>query len=46
MINDPTDPYGGEYPPPPAGDPDDPQPAMGWWQVIGGAWRWVTDPTR
>lgn len=19
---------------------------LGWWQLIGGAWRWVTDPTR
>jgi hypothetical protein len=29
------------------GDPQMPgdQNPTGWWEVIGGAWRWVTDPT-
>lgn len=25
--------------------PEDGEDPLGWWQLIGGAWRWVTDPT-
>lgn len=32
-LNDPLDPRGGGYNP------------AGWWEIIGGTWRWITDPT-
>lgn len=39
-----SDPINSDYPiddelPGPGPDP------TGWWEVIGGAWRWMTDPT-
>jgi hypothetical protein len=44
MDEDPFDPYA-DLPEVPA-EPD-PVPVIepGWWEVIGGAWRWMTDPT-
>ena len=34
----------GKRPADPHGDADVWLP-VGWWQLIGGAWRWVTDPS-
>lgn len=42
MINDPTDPYAGETPPPPS-DPGDAE-VEGWWRVIEGVWYYITNP--
>lgn len=47
MENEPVDPTYDEpiYATP--HDPDHPpRIEPGWWQLIGGAWRWMTDPTE
>ena len=46
MEPDPTDPFG---PPPGDGNPDEKDPmegvaGPGWWALIDGVWRWMTDP--
>jgi hypothetical protein len=46
MEPDPTEPL---YPPYEEGDTDDKDPTKGqvepgWWALVGGVWRWVTDP--
>ncbi|HEX6371109.1 MAG TPA: hypothetical protein VF006_19480 [Longimicrobium sp.] len=43
METDPLDPYENDLP----SDSPDPPPSTepGWWDVIGGAWRWVVNPT-
>jgi hypothetical protein len=38
----PEGPWGPEGPPSDRGTWVDP---VGWWQLMDGAWRWVTDPT-
>ncbi len=30
----------------PPENPHEPRDPVGWWDLIGGAWRWVTDPSR
>jgi hypothetical protein len=46
MEPDPTDPF---PPPPDDGGSDEKDPMNGvtepgWWALVGGVWRWVTEP--
>ena len=54
MYNDPTNPYGSEYPGYTGGTADDDSVQTyysygtpegdGYWKLIGGVWRWITEP--
>ncbi|HEX2206930.1 MAG TPA: hypothetical protein VHG93_04555 [Longimicrobium sp.] len=42
MENDPLDPPDGVGIKP---DPGDVEFPVGWWELIGGTWRWITSPS-
>lgn len=47
MEPNPFDPYYHDENEIPLDEPEpQPVPEPGWWQLIGGAWRWMTDPTE
>lgn len=53
MYNDPTNPYDNQYPGYTGGTEDDNEvqgdpygtpEGDGYWKLIGGVWRWITEP--